>query len=43
LIYPILEEEQEQMKTQNNQQQQQPFRYISDDSYTTSLILEESV
>jgi hypothetical protein len=40
-IYRYLEQEQELKKDLNNQQQQEPFSYISDESYTTTLILEE--
>lgn len=40
--YRYLEQEQELKKDLNNQQKQEPFSYISDESYTTTLILEES-
>ncbi len=41
-IYRYPEQEQELKKDLNNQQKQEPFSYISDESYTTTLILEES-
>ena len=42
-IYWYIEQEQEQelKKDLNNQQKQEPFSYASDESYTTTLIVEE--
>ena len=37
-IYRYLEQEQQEQKKAQNNHQQQPFSYISDDSYTTTLI-----
>jgi hypothetical protein len=37
-IYHYVEQEQQEQKKAQNNHQQQPFSYISDDSYTTTLI-----